>query len=103
MSEKIIEKLDLIEAESMAKIEEVKLEAVAAVEAAKAEMTEKVVALEAKISAIQAPEVMRQPAKTVKQDVNRKVKEQLAKMVKKVQWAAKSLKCLLMNLNIKHT
>ena len=83
MSEKIIEKLDLIEAESMAKIEEVKTEAVAAVEAAKAEMTEKVVALEAKISAIQAPEVMRQPAKTVKQDVNRKVKEQLAKMVKK--------------------
>jgi HK97 family phage major capsid protein len=83
MSEKIIEKLDLIEAESMAKIEEVKAEAVAAVEAAKAEMTEQVVALEAKISAIQAPEVMRAPAKNVKQDVNRKVKEQLAKFVKK--------------------
>lgn len=83
MSEKIIEKLDLIEAESMAKIEEVKTEAVAAVEAAKAEMTEKVVALEAKISAIQAPEIMRQPTKSVKQDVNRKVKEQLSKFVKK--------------------
>jgi HK97 family phage major capsid protein len=83
MSEKIIEKLDLIEAESMAKIEEVKAEAVAAVEAVKAEMTEQVVALEAKISAIQAPEVMRPAAKTIKQDVNRKVKEQLAKFVKK--------------------
>jgi HK97 family phage major capsid protein len=83
MSEKIIEKLDLIEAANVAKIEEVKAEAVAAVEAAKAEMTEKVVALETKISAIQAPEVMRQPAKSVKQDVNRKVKEQLAKFVKK--------------------
>jgi HK97 family phage major capsid protein len=83
MSEKIIEKLDLIEAESMAKIEEVKAEAVAAVEAVKAEMTEQVVALEAKISAIQAPEIMRTPAKSVKQDVNRKVKEQLAKFVKK--------------------
>jgi HK97 family phage major capsid protein len=83
MSEKIIEKLDAIEASSVAKIEEVKAEAVAAVEAVKAEMTEQVVALEAKISAIQAPEIMRTPTKSVKQDVNRKVKEQLAKFVKK--------------------
>ena len=83
MSDKIIEKLDLIEASNVAKIEEVKAEAVAAVEAVKAEMTEQVVALEAKISAIQVPEIIRTPAKTVKQDVNRKVKEQLAKMVKK--------------------
>jgi len=83
MSEKIIEKLDAIEATQVAEMAKVKEETVAAVEAAKAEMTEKVVALEAKISAIQAPEVMRTPAKSVKQDVNRKVKEQLAKFVKK--------------------
>ena len=77
MSEKIIEKLDAIEASSVAKIEEVKAEAVAAVEAVKAEMTEQVVALEAKISAIQAPAIVSAPAKSVKQDVNRMVKEQV--------------------------
>jgi len=83
MIEQINEKLDAIETQTVAKVEEVKAEAVAAVEAAKTEMTEKFVALEAKVSAIQAPEIARSPAKTIKQDVNRKVKEQLAKMVKK--------------------
>ncbi len=83
MSDKIIEKLDLIEAANLAKIEEVKAEAVAAVEAVKVEMTEKVIALETKLSQVQVPEIMRTPAKSVKQDVNRNVTEQLKKMVKK--------------------
>ena len=83
MSDKIIEKLDAIEATQVAEMAKVKEEAVAAVEAVKAEMSEQVVALEAKISAIQVPEYIRTPAKSIKQDVNRKVKEQLAKMVKK--------------------
>ena len=83
MSDKIIEKLDLIEASNVAKIEEVKTEAIAAVEAVKAEMSEQVVALEAKISAIQVPAIIRPEAKSIKVDVNRKVTEQLKKMVKK--------------------
>ena len=83
MIEQITEKLDAIESQTVAKVEEVKAEAIAAVESAKTEMTEKFVALEAKVSAIQAPEIARTPAKTIRQDVNRKVVEQLAKMVKK--------------------
>ena len=81
MSDKIIEKLDAIEATQVAEMAKVKEEAVAAVEAVKAEMSEQVVALEAKISAIQAPEIIKAPAKTVKQDVNRMVKEQLKEFV----------------------
>ena len=83
MIEQITEKLDAIEVSNEAKIQAVKEEAVAAVEAAKAEFSEKVIALETKISQVQAPEIMRSPAKSVKQDVNRLVTEQLKKMVKK--------------------
>ena len=83
MIEQITEKLDAIEVSNEAKIQAVKEEAVAAVEAAKAEFSEKVIALETKISQVQAPEIMRSPAKSVKQDVNRNVTEQLKKMVKK--------------------
>ena len=71
MIEQITEKLDAIEVSNEAKIQAVKEEAVAAVEAAKAEFSEKVIALETKISQVQAPEIMRSPAKSVKQDVNR--------------------------------
>jgi HK97 family phage major capsid protein len=83
MSEKIIEKLDAIETQTVAKVEEVKAEAVAAVEAAKAEMTEKVVALEAKISEIASAPSIIKPAKSVRADVNKMVKEQLSKFAKK--------------------
>jgi HK97 family phage major capsid protein len=83
MSEKIIEKLDAIESQTVAKVEEVKAEAVAAVEAAKAEMTEKVVALEAKISEIASAPSIIKPAKSVRADVNKMVKEQLSKFAKK--------------------
>ena len=77
MSKEIIEKLDAIEASNAAKIDEVTSVATAAVEAVKAEVTEKVAALEAKVAAIQMPEFIRTPAKTVRADVNRNVREQL--------------------------
>ena len=78
----VIEKLDAIEAQQAEKVEAVKAEAVAAVEAAKAEFAEKVSALEAKVATIQAPEIIRPVAKTVRQDVNRSVREQLASFYK---------------------
>ena len=83
MSEKIIEKLDAIEAQTVAKVEEVKAEAVAAVETAKTEFAEKVVALEAKISEIASAPAIVKPAKSVRADVNKMVKEQLSKFAKK--------------------
>jgi HK97 family phage major capsid protein len=54
----------------------------AAVEAVKAEFSEMVSALEAKVASIQMPEFIRTPAKTVRQDVNRSVREQLATFYK---------------------
>jgi predicted phage gp36 major capsid-like protein len=54
----------------------------AAVEAVKAEFSEMVSALEAKVASINMPEFIRTPAKTVRQDVNRSVKEQLATFYK---------------------
>jgi hypothetical protein len=81
MSQVIMEKLDAIEASNTAKIEEVTQVAKAEIEAVKTEMTEKVVALEAKISSIQAPTIIRPLTKTVRSDVNRAVREQLKSMV----------------------
>lgn len=78
----IIEKLDAIEASNVAAVEAVKTEAIAAVETAKSEMTEKVAALEAKVAAIKVPEFIRPIAKTVRQDVNRAVREQLSSFYK---------------------
>lgn len=81
--EKIIEKVDAIEASNLAKIEEVKQEAITAVENVKNEMMEKVIALETKISEVNtAPQILTL-SKNIKHDVNRKVKEQLNKFVKK--------------------
>lgn len=77
----IIEKLDAIEASQVAAVEAVKAEAVAAVEAVKAEMAEKVAALEAKVATVQAPAIVK-VAKTVRQDVNRSVREQLSTFYK---------------------
>lgn len=87
----IIEKLDAIEASNVAAVEAVKAEAVAAVEAVKAEMTEKVAALEAKVATVQAPGIIRPVAKTVRQDVNRHVREQLSAFYKGSKMVEKEL------------
>jgi predicted phage gp36 major capsid-like protein len=82
MSQVILEKLDAIEAKQAEGISAVEAKIPAAVEAVKAEMTEMVSALEAKVASIQMPEFIRTPAKTVRQDVNRSVREQLATFYK---------------------
>lgn len=76
MSEKIIEKLDAIEASNAAKIDEVKAQSVAAIEEAKASFEEKVAALEAKVSSVSAVPTIK-TYKTIAQEVNRTVKEQI--------------------------
>jgi predicted phage gp36 major capsid-like protein len=78
MSQVILEKLDAIEAKQAESITAVEAKIPAAVEAVKAEMQEMVSALEAKVASINMPEFIRTPAKTVRQDVNRSVREQLA-------------------------
>ena len=80
--EKVLEKVDAIEASNLSKIEEMKTEVTSSVEAAKAEIEEKFNALEAKVASINVPEIMRSPAKTIRQDVNRMVTEQLKNFAK---------------------
>jgi HK97 family phage major capsid protein len=92
MSKEIIEKLDAIEATQAEKIQAVEAAIPAAVEAVKAEMSEMVAALEAKVAAVQAPAVIRETAKTVQQDVNRMVKEQLADFAKQTRSIEKEIK-----------
>ena len=82
MSQVILEKLDAIEAKQAESITAVEAKIPAAVEAVKAEMQEMVSALEAKVASINMPEFIRTPAKTVRQDVNRSVREQLATFYK---------------------
>ena len=81
MSQAIIEKLDAIEAKQSESIAAVEAKIPAAVEAIKNEMQETIAALEAKVASIQAPAVIK-PAKTIRADVNRSVKEQLASFYK---------------------
>lgn len=80
--EKVLEKVDAIEASNLSKIEEVKASVAASVETAKADIEEKFNALEAKVASINVPEIMRSPAKTIRQDVNRMVSEQLKNFAK---------------------
>jgi HK97 family phage major capsid protein len=82
MSQVILEKLDAIEAKQAESITAVEAKIPAAVEAVKAEFSEMVAALEAKVASINMPEFIRTPAKTVRQDVNRSVREQLATFYK---------------------
>jgi predicted phage gp36 major capsid-like protein len=82
MSQVILEKLDAIEAKQAESITAVEAKIPAAVEAVKAEMQEMVSALEAKVASINLPEFIRTPAKTVRQDVNRSVREQLSTFYK---------------------
>ena len=89
--EKIIEKVDAIEQANLAKIEEVKTETVAKVEEAKAEFAEKVAALEAKVSEMHATPTIK-TYKTIGQEVNRSVKEQLANFYKSGRGVEKELK-----------
>lgn len=81
MSKEIIEKLDAIEAKQSESIAAVEAKIPAAVEAVKAEFSEMVSSLEAKVASIQAPAIVR-PATSVRGDVNRSVKEQLANFYK---------------------
>jgi hypothetical protein len=82
MSQVILEKLDAIEAKQVEAVAAVEAKIPAAIEAVKAEMAEKVSALEAKVASIQMPEFIRTPAKTIRQDVNRSVREQLSTFYK---------------------
>jgi hypothetical protein len=86
----ILDKLDAIEAASAAKIAEVQshaeakaaeaqVAALAAVEGIKDEMKAAVDALEAKVATLGTPALIK-PAKTVRSDVNKKVKEQLREL-----------------------
>jgi predicted phage gp36 major capsid-like protein len=73
--EKVFEKLDAIEAKQEAKVAE-------AVQAVKSEIEEKFAALEAKVAEVKAPSIIQSPAKTVRADVNRMVREQLVDFTK---------------------
>ena len=82
MSQVIIEKLDAIELKQAEAIQAVEAKIPAAIEAVKAEVSEMVSALEAKVAAIPAPAVIKPLPKTVRQDVNRSVREQLSAFYK---------------------
>jgi predicted phage gp36 major capsid-like protein len=73
--EKVFEKLDAIEAKQEAKVAE-------AVQAVKSEIEEKFAALEAKVAEVKAPSIIQAPARTVRADVNRMVREQLVDFTK---------------------
>ena len=78
MSKEIMEKLDLIEAEQVAKIESVKLEVKAEFDATVATFEEKVANLEAKVASINVAPSIIKIEKSIHSDVNKMVKEQLA-------------------------
>ena len=80
--DKVLEKVDAIAVANEAKIAEVQASVSVAVEAATNELSEKFTALEAKFASMQAPEFIRAPHKTVRGDVNRKVREQLKTFAK---------------------
>ena len=84
--DKILEKVDAIEAKQIAEIESIKesLEKSVAekVDAVKSEITETVAALEAKVASAKFANIITNPAKTVREDVNKRVKEQLREFVK---------------------
>ena len=92
MSKEIIEKLDAIEAAQAEKISATEAKSIAAVEAAKVEMQEKIAALEAKVASVQAPAIIQAPAKTIRGDVNRHVREQLSQFYKTNNRVEKELK-----------
>jgi len=78
MSKEIMEKLDLIEAEQVAKIELVKSEVKAEFDATVATFEEKVANLEAKVASINVAPSIIKIEKSIRGDVNKMVKEQLS-------------------------
>lgn len=91
MSQVILEKLDAIEAKQAEAVSAVEAKIPAAVEAVKAEMATMVAALEAKVASLNAAPVIK-IAKTVRSDVNRAVREQLASYYKSGRQGEKELK-----------
>lgn len=91
MSEKIIEKLDAIEAAQVAKIDEVKVETAKLVEEKVLSVEEKMAALEAKIASVQAPSTIK-TYKSISEEVNRVAKEQLKEFVQAGGRVEKELK-----------
>ena len=91
MSQVILDKLDAIEAKQAESIVAVEAKIPAAVEAIKAEFSEMVAALEAKVATVQAPAIIK-PAKTVRGDVNKSVREQLKAVVNGKSTFEKELK-----------
>jgi hypothetical protein len=87
----VIEKLDAIEAANVAKVEEIKGEVAKSLEEVKTQVTEQVAALEAKVAAIQTPAIIK-IAKSVREDVNRSVKEQLRDFYKSSRTMEKEIK-----------
>jgi len=87
----VIEKLDTIEAQQVAKIEEIKSEVAVSLETVKAEMSEKFEALEAKVASVQAPALIK-TYKSLTQELNRSVKEQLNEFVKSNSRMEKEIK-----------
>jgi hypothetical protein len=85
MSDKIMEKLDAIEAQSVAEIakvnEAVAVQVAAVEEKLTQEFAEKVAALEAKVADIKSPSIIKLE-KTVTNDVNKRVREALSTFVK---------------------
>ena len=78
MSNEIIEKLDAIEATSVAEIAKVTETVNAKVDAVEVSFAEKVAALEAKVASINVAPSIIKIEKTIRGDVNKMVKEQLA-------------------------
>jgi predicted phage gp36 major capsid-like protein len=92
MSVEIIEKLDAIEANNVAEIAKVTEAVTAKVDAVEASFSEKVAALEAKVASINpAPSILK-IEKTIRGDVNKMVKEQLAAFHKSNSRTEKELK-----------
>ena len=79
--EKILEKVDAIEAQQVSKIEEAKAEVVKLVDEKVLSVEEKLSAIEAKLSEVQAPSIIK-IEKTVRGDVNKMVREQLRDFAK---------------------
>lgn len=82
MSEKILEKLDAIEAANLAKVEEVTSSVDAKLAETVASFDEKVAALEAKVASVREAAPIIKTYKSISQEVNRAVKSQLSEFVK---------------------
>lgn len=92
MSQAILEKLDAIEAKQAEAVSAVEAKIPEAIAAVQAEVAEKLSAFEAKLATVQAPAIIRAPHKTVRGDVNRAVREQIATYYKAGRQSEKELK-----------